>query len=376
MDDSSYPFKGEVQFDRTLHVFISKFHPEMVLPSTNSAVSGLYKSSIIDTSVQGVLAAANLADMSKERVINGNLNFLGKAQLFGTVLTALVLLPLMLTKGKEFFYGKSSMTVAVAWAAAFLVNCVAVSLPGRFDNSNVSPEGGPWKSLFAPAPWAFAIWGAIYLGEALLSACVLYGNDNPIIRDTLAKAVPWWIAGNLYQSIWCFSFRPKFSNHLWMPAMMLAGGAISMLGAVKTVSVDLVKCLASSGNVKAPFLALFRIPLSLHAGWLCAATLLNLNGWLTYTGAPIPTQISLVFASVYVATILGSVLSSAFKDPFLAFTVAWAVAGLAYQARKMKADIDPVVGPAVIDSIAQTETWLYKLLIAVGLIAPFCEPIF
>lgn len=348
----------------------------MTLPSAILAVSNQVKSKIVRSSVQGFFAAANIAEMTKERFISGNLNFYGKAQVIITALTAIALLPLLLTKGKEFLNGKSSLMVAIAWAAAFLVNVVAVSIPGRFDNSNVSPEGGPWKSLFAPAPWAFAIWGVIYLGEALLTACVLLANDNPILRDTIAKAVPWWIAGNLYQSIWCFSFRPKFTNHLWIPAMMLAGGAVSLLGAVKTVSFDLMKCLASSGNVKAPFLALFRIPLSLHAGWLCAATLLNLNGWLTYAGAPLPSQISLVFASVYFASVLGSVLSSAFKDPFLAFTFAWAVAGLAYQARKMKADIDPTIGPAVIDSIAQTETWLYRLLIAVGLIAPFTQPIF
>ena len=50
----------------------------------------------------------------------------------------------------------------------FLINIVSVSIPGRFD-SDVDPTNMtfPWPTLFAPAGFAFAIWGVIYLGELL-----------------------------------------------------------------------------------------------------------------------------------------------------------------------------------------------------------------
>jgi hypothetical protein len=66
------------------------------------------------------------------------------------------------------------LSAAAGWrlasAAAFALNVAVVSWPGRYDGDvKVSADGSAqfeWDSLFTPAPYAFAIWGAIYLGEA------------------------------------------------------------------------------------------------------------------------------------------------------------------------------------------------------------------
>jgi len=66
------------------------------------------------------------------------------------------------------------LSVAAGWrlacAVAFALNVAAVSLPGRYDGDvKVAADGSAqfgWDSLFTPAPYAFAIWGVIYLGEA------------------------------------------------------------------------------------------------------------------------------------------------------------------------------------------------------------------
>ena len=50
----------------------------------------------------------------------------------------------------------------IIWVAAYLSNLVTVSIPGRFDGQVSSSSGKvefPWKTVFAPAGWAFAIWG-------------------------------------------------------------------------------------------------------------------------------------------------------------------------------------------------------------------------
>ncbi len=53
---------------------------------------------------------------------------------------------------------------------------------------------------------------------------------------------------------------------------------------------------------------LIRWPVSLHAGWLAAATLLNLNAWANVSKCSLSTQISLAFASAY----LGFALAAAY----------------------------------------------------------------
>ena len=60
------------------------------------------------------------------------------------------------------------------WTFAYIVNLITVSIDGRFDsettrktNSTRGKDGTilTFTPVFAPAGWAFAIWGAIYFGE-------------------------------------------------------------------------------------------------------------------------------------------------------------------------------------------------------------------
>lgn len=281
------------------------------------------------------------------------------------------LFPIQIIKAKSFYI--NGINPSLVWLAAFALNCIFVSLPGRFDNSQVTPEGGPWQSLFAPAPWAFAIWGVIYLTEAISSIAVpiVFSVYNQFkIIPTIA---PYWVAANLYQCLWCLSFRPKFEKCLWFPASLLLGGALSLLGAVRILSNEIVSDIASGKSVMQSLpLILLRIPLSTHAGWLSAATLLNINGWITYSKAPMPVQIALVFGSIFAAFTAGVVISYQFSDPMYILTIAWAMAALAYQTKRSKVDVPPVV----IQSIVFTEEILYKALLGLGLIAPFAKQLF
>ena len=120
----------------------------------------------------------------------------------------------------------------ILWVVAFGLNLYTVSLPGRFDSeaarsskTSSSSSAFPWQTVFAPAGWAFAIWGVIYLGEMLITLYVgLVGKPFDAIR----KSSIYWGAGNLFQSIWCLAFRPKFKQSLWLPMSLLASGAVSL----------------------------------------------------------------------------------------------------------------------------------------------------
>ena len=94
--------------------------------------------------------------------------------------------------------------------------------------------------------------------------------------SSIKKATPYWIAGNLFQSLWCFVFRPLFINSLWLPASQLLLGAVSF----NFLHESLTNSIMSEDNAKARIiLYLIRFPMSLHGSWLCGATLLNLNSW-------------------------------------------------------------------------------------------------
>ena len=138
---------------------------------------------------------------------------------------------------------------SIASAIAYGVNVVTVSLPGRIDGEmqkrareakKATASGGrdegdesraevkkddkvyaipldsEYRSLFTPAGWAFAIWGAIYAGEAAFAAHALV-SPGAVVRDV----APWWTLACGLQGLWCLAFRPVSYTHLTLPTIPL-----------------------------------------------------------------------------------------------------------------------------------------------------------
>jgi hypothetical protein len=233
--------------------------------------------------------------------------------------------------------------------AAFAVNVVSVSIPGRLDGedaaamtktgsvvdsspslsysstndetSSYSPSQS--RTLIVPSSWAFVIWAPIYIGEALFCC---YGQfvefpDNNSKSSLAAITGPFSIACCI-QSLWCASFRPSYfgsTSSTWkrfVSVGMLAGTAYSLF---QLHSVRLAN----------PNLATLLLPMTLHSGWTTAATLVNFNGSL----ASLPTKnisdtliIAAGHASAVAATMFGCFVGVQKSSPTYAATVAWALA--------------------------------------------------
>ncbi|KAJ1405669.1 hypothetical protein B484DRAFT_404387, partial [Ochromonadaceae sp. CCMP2298] len=92
------------------------------------------------------------------------------------------------------------------WLLAFAINMVTVSIPGRMDR--IFHEGRhikAWHTLFEAATWAFSLWSPIYALEAALTLYVVVYGIPP---ELFQKIVPFWLAGNWFQALWTFAFRP------------------------------------------------------------------------------------------------------------------------------------------------------------------------
>lgn len=139
----------------------------------------------------------------------------------------------------------------------------------------------------------------IYASESLLSTYVLLWG-KPLAA--LKKAAPYWALGNLFQSVWCYVFRKQFINAMWLPMISLAFGSASLFKAHGILtnaiypSMDLMQKLQ---------LILLRSPISLHATWLTAASLLNLNAWAALSNTSFGFQLAVGFGSAYFAALAG-----------------------------------------------------------------------
>lgn len=289
-------------------------------------------------------------------------------------LAALLSIPMLLSFSSSKIQS-SSWLYRFVFVAAFVANCVTVMIPGRFDGmATIDKKTGritsyPWETLFAPAGWAFAIWGVIYIGELLVTLQVA-AIGKPM--QTMRKAAVFWAAGNLFQSLWCGVFRPLFKDALWLPMVSLALASASML----VVHSEITKIIYPWSTLweKAGLIAL-RSPISLHAAWLTGAALLNLNAWATVSKTSVAFQTAVAYFSAYLAAIAGGFFAVTRGDPFIAFTVAWALAALSertlsdgkVRAKNGKKDSPPLV---VVESLALTESILSKAMIALGIAAP------
>ena len=142
---------------------------------------------------------------------------------------------------------------------------------------------------------------------------------------------------------------------------------------------------------------LVRFPLSLHATWMAAACLLNLNGWATVSMRSIAFQASLAIASAYFASILGTVMSLctvmitrishvliSFQveiiiimrfnqaDIFIAATVAWTLFAIAVEVKQQKksSSAQKIAARDIKETIAFTSSGLaYLALLSLPVIA-------
>jgi hypothetical protein len=185
----------------------------------------------------------------------------------------------------EYDFGEDPVWLSLA---AFVTNCMVVSLPGRFDGDSGAASGQfPWPTLINPASFAFAIWGLIYIGELAgmlwltvprsrsAAATSMVGLPARHPRHGYRAGSNAWVGGNLAQAAWCTAFRPWALDKLWLSTTLLATAAVCLYVSQRRL------CARGTPVVRPGSLAYWSVafPRSLHLGWLCAATIVNANAW-------------------------------------------------------------------------------------------------
>eukprot|EP00804_Cyclotella_cryptica_P007997 CCRYP_016029-RB/>CCRYP_016029-RB protein AED:0.03 eAED:0.03 QI:509/1/1/1/1/1/2/84/223 len=174
---------------------------------------------------------------------------------------------------------------------------------------------------------AFAIWGPIYLGEAAFVTSQLFASDTSLValNKMLPNVTAPFVAANLFQSLWCASFRPSYGEgwKKYISVGMLAGTAYSL----SLVNAAGYAAMVSADMVNQSYLLW---PLAAHFGWTSAATLVNLNGSVASDKSATPrTLVAIGHSSAVIATTLGVGITLANSMPVYGLTLSWALAACA-----------------------------------------------
>ncbi len=158
------------------------------------------------------------------------------------------------------------ISTLVAYVVMVAVNHLAVILPlGGRTTGTISNN---YPNLFAPAGYAFSIWGLIYI---LLGVYAVYQlrREKDVLVEKINRI---FIVNTLLNASWMFAWHYDF---IWLSVVLMIGLLITLIKIVNIFSTHIF-------TPKEKFLV--RLPFSVYFGWVTVATIANITVFLVYLG--------------------------------------------------------------------------------------------
>ena len=204
----------------------------------------------------------------------------------------------------------------VAFAIVILLNFLSNALP---INGQTMPEiSAKYPSLFTPAGFTFAIWGAIYLG--LLVFVIWQALPAQRSSDKVARMSTWFQVNCLMNAVWIV---------VWHYDLLVLSLLVMLV--ILTTLILIYRTLIADIDA-APFtehLVLY-LPFSLYAGWITLATIANAsilqtsNGW-DYVWL---TAVQWTLLKLALAGAIGARMVLKYRDPVFGAVIIWGAYGI------------------------------------------------
>ena len=204
----------------------------------------------------------------------------------------------------------------VAFAIVILLNFLSNALP---INGQTMPEiSAKYPSLFTPAGFTFAIWGAIYLG--LLVFVIWQALPAQRSSDKVARLSTWFQVNCLMNAVWIVVWHYDL---LVLSLLVMLVILATLILIYRTLIADIDA---------APFtehLVLY-LPFSLYAGWITLATIANAsilqtsNDW-DYVWL---TAVQWTLLKLALAGAIGARMVLKYRDPVFGAVVIWGAYGI------------------------------------------------
>lgn len=189
------------------------------------------------------------------------------------------------------------ISVLLAIATSYLTQAFKIN-GNTIGSLSKQPE---YANLFTPAPYAFAIWGLIYLSLLAFSGYQLYQvYKKEKVSRFLQQTGLWLVLANVTTSAWVVAWMYEYTG-LSVVFMLIA-------------LVSLIKIILNTNMERwdAPFktLAFSWWPICLYSGWIAVATIANISAYLVKIDWQpfLFTEVQWTIIMVVVATLLNLAL--------------------------------------------------------------------
>ncbi|KAL7574418.1 hypothetical protein ACA910_015793 [Epithemia clementina (nom. ined.)] len=221
---------------------------------------------------------------------------------------------------------------------AYIMNCLITYGIGVFGGKTNAELSRKYQTLVTPIGFAFAIWGVIFLAQLVWVLyplfLVLTQRDQTVAKVWVKDSVGFlylWIV--LMQSAWTLVFSHEI---IWLSAcamLALCGFLWSTVWALLRTKQARAQGQEPSMSITSYLLWIF--PFTLHAGWVTAATAVNLNLVLVQDNATVTAQFVAAVVSLLVLFVVALWVTTQKPrmsgDRVVAFGIAWALLGVFFE---------------------------------------------
>lgn len=159
-------------------------------------------------------------------------------------------------------------TVAViAWN--YMANAMGIK------GNTVASLSNEYANLFTPAPYAFSIWGVIFLGLLAISIfMVKRAFDNKADDNFIGQIGPWLIIANILNGAWLYVWLTE-NTGLSVVVMVLL---------LISLCVLIVRLNMERWDAPLSIIAFVWWPICAYSGWIAVATIANIAAYLAKIG--------------------------------------------------------------------------------------------
>jgi hypothetical protein len=216
----------------------------------------------------------------------------------------------------------NSPTAALFWRwlalVALLGNAAFNIFAARLDSttSTIAEVSARYPALFTPAPYAFAIWGLIYLATIAYAVFALRPSQRTVpYHDQLAELL---VAYSILGVVWAQVFR---RDHTGMSV-----GIIIAMFVIGAWMFGIAKRAIWTGVSH----RLAGLPFALTFGWLSVAMIANTAVWIVSRHAfqPPDSEVAWSIGFIAAATIMAGIVARWYHDSIYPAVISWALAAI------------------------------------------------
>ncbi|WP_031426500.1 hypothetical protein [Flavimarina sp. Hel_I_48] len=141
----------------------------------------------------------------------------------------------------------------------------------RWNDTTIGDMSARYDNLFTPAPYAFAIWGVIFLSLVAYSVFQVRRAFFSSKESAFIEQTGYWFAlANVLNAAWVFAFT---YDYLLFSVVIMLGILFSLLKVVLSTNME-------RWDAPIATIAFVWWPICFYSGWISVATIANISAFL------------------------------------------------------------------------------------------------